>query len=169
MLRELYGRSGMLRVVVDTNKIIASLLREGKVRRLLFHPGLEILLPKYVLEKINEHRKHLEKKVSPKAIDFILSKISKKVKIIGARELSRETLHKARRLAGDFDIDDYPFIAVAIEYNEIIWTNDKELIKYALISNEYLAVDTPALEELLKGKELAKILQAMKEKYIMHH
>ncbi len=169
MLRELYGRSGMLRVVVDTNKVIASLLRDGKVRRLLFHPGLEVLLPKYVLEEINEHRKYLEKKVSPKAIDFILSKISKKVKIIGASELGRETLHKARRVAGNFDIDDYPFIAVAIEYNAIIWTNDKELVKYALTSNEYLAVDTPALEELLKGKGLAKVLQTMKEKYVMHH
>ncbi len=169
MLRELYGRNGMLRVVVDTNKVIASLLRDGRVRRLLFHPGLEVLLPKYVLEEINEHRKYLEKKVSPKAIDFILSKISRRVRIIGASELSRETLHKARRLAGDFDIDDYPFIAVAIEYNAIIWTNDKELIKYALMSNEYLAVDTPALEELLKGRELAKILQTMKEKYVTHY
>ena len=159
----------MLRVVVDTNKVIASLLRDGRVRRLLFHPGLEVVLPKYVLEEINEHRRYLERKVSPKAIDFILSKISKRVRIISASELSRETLHKARRLAGHFDIDDYPFIAIAIEYNAIIWTNDKKLIKYALISNEYLAVDTPALEELLKGKELAKILQAMKEKYVTHH
>ena len=126
-------------------------------------------MPKYVLKEINEHRKYLEEKVSPKAIDFILSKISRRVRIIGASEINRETLHKARRLAGDFDIDDYPFIAVAIEYNAIIWTNDKELIKYALISNEYLAVDTSALEELLKGKELAKILRAMREKYVTHY
>jgi len=159
----------MLRVVVDTNKVIASLLRDGKVRRLLFHPGLEVLLPKYVLEEVNEHRRYLEEKVSPKAIDFVLSKISKKTRIIGVRELSRETLRKARRLARDFDIDDYPFIAVAIEYNAIIWTNDKELIKHALASNEYLAIDTSSVERLLKGEEIAKVLQTMKEKYVIHH
>ena len=51
MLRELYGRSGMLRVVVDTSKIIASLLREGKVRRLLFHPGLEVIVAEICLER----------------------------------------------------------------------------------------------------------------------
>ena len=66
----------MLRIVADTNKVIASLLRDGKVRRLLFHPGLEVLLPKYVLEEIGKHRKYLKRKVSSKAIDFILSKIS---------------------------------------------------------------------------------------------
>ena len=37
------------------------------------------------------------------------------------------------------------------------------------MSNEYLAVDTPALEELLRGRELAKILQTMKEKYVTHY
>ncbi len=57
----------MLRVVVDTNKVIASLLRNGKARRLLFHLALlEVLLPKYVLEEINEHRKYLEEKVPQK-------------------------------------------------------------------------------------------------------
>jgi len=166
LLRELYGRNGMLRVVADTNKVIASLLRDGKVRRLLFYPGLEILLPKYVLEEINEHREYLESKVSPKAIDLVISKISRKARVIGARELGREVLSKARRLAEGFDIDDYPFIAVAIEYNAVIWTNDKEFIKHALISNEYLAIDTPALERLLKGEELTKVLQALKEKYL---
>lgn len=155
----------MLRIVADTNKVIASLLRDGKVRRLLFHPGLEVLLPKYVLEEIGKHRKYLKRKVSSKAIDFILSKISKKARIIGAKELSREALVKARKLAEGFDIDDYPFIAVAIEYNAIIWTNDKEIIKHALISNEYLAIDTSLLERLLKGEELATVLQALKEKY----
>ena len=35
----------MLKVVVDTNKVIAALLREGRVRRVLLHPGLELLLP----------------------------------------------------------------------------------------------------------------------------
>ena len=159
----------MLRIVADTNKVIASLLCDGKVRRLLFHPSLEILLPKYVLEEIDEHREYLEEKVSQKAIDFILSKISRKARIIGAKELSREALIKARRLAEGFDIDDYPFIAVAIEHNAIIWTNDKKLIKHALISNKYLAINTTALERLLKGDKLAKVLQAMKEKYLATH
>jgi len=155
----------MLRVVVDTNKVIASLLRDGKVRRLLFYPGLELLLPRYVLEEIDEHRRYLEEKISPQAIDFILFKIAKKSRIIGVRELSQENLREARRLAEAFDIDDYPFIAIAIEYDAIIWTNDKELIKHSLISNKYIAVDTPTLERLLKGEDMAKTLQRIKEKY----
>ncbi len=53
----------MLKVVVDTNKVIAALLREGRVRRILFHPGLEVLLPKYVLEEIKKHREEILQKV----------------------------------------------------------------------------------------------------------
>lgn len=156
----------MLKVVVDTNKIIACLLRDGRVRRLLFHPSLEVLLPKYVLEEINAHRGYIGRKVSLKAVDLILSKLSKKARIIGAKELSKEVLTKARRLAESFDPDDYPFIAVAMEHNVPLWTNDKKLIKHALTSNEYLAIDTPALENLLKGEEPTKIRRALKEKYL---
>ena len=41
----------MLKVVVNTNKVIASLLRNGKARRPPFHPALEVLLPKYVIRR----------------------------------------------------------------------------------------------------------------------
>ena len=39
---------------------------------------------------------------------------------------------------------------------EIIWTNDRELIKYGLITGKYLALDTQALEGILKGKDISK-------------
>ena len=61
----------MLKVVVDTNKVIAALLREGRVRRVLLHPGLEVLLPKYVLEEIKEHREEIVRKVPEEALDLL--------------------------------------------------------------------------------------------------
>ena len=99
-------------------------------------------------------------------MDFIIIKLSGKAKIVRVREVSRGVLAKARSLAEEFDVDDYPFIAVALEYNASIWTNDKNLIRHALTSNEYLAIDTQALERLLEGEEPAKVLEAMKEKYL---
>jgi len=94
-------------------------------------------------------------------------KSRRKARIIGVGELSRENLRKARRLAESFDINDYPFIAVTLEHNAAIWTNDKEFIRHALISSRYLAFDTPALERLLKGERLDKVLHVMKEKYLV--
>ncbi len=156
----------MLKVVVDTNKLIASLLREGKVRRILFYPSIKILLPEYTLQELKRHKKFLEDRVSPKSLDFVISRISKKARIIQLSELSGEILDKARSPAKEFDIDDYPFIAVAIEYDAIIWTNDKKLIEHALSRGEYLAIDTSSLERLLRGEELSNVMQSMKDKYL---
>ncbi len=156
----------MLRVVVDTNKVIASLLRNGKVRKLLFHPSLEILLPKYVLEEISNHIDYIRRKVPTEAIDLFLTKVPKRSIVIEPYKINKEILDKARTIAKAFDPDDYPFIAIAIEYNAIIWTNDKSLIKHGLVSNEYIAIDTISLEKLLKGENISQILERLKNRYL---
>jgi predicted nucleic acid-binding protein len=155
----------MLRVVVDTNKIIAVLLREGRVRRLLFHPGLEILLPEYVLDEIEEHREEITRRVPREALDLLLAKLSRRARVVRVKDVDKETTEHARRIAEEFDPDDYPFIAVSIEYNAPIWTNDKELIRHGLTCGEYLAIDTWAIEKLLEGRSMAKLLQELRRKY----
>ncbi len=155
----------MLKVVVDTNKIIAALLREGRVRRVLLHPGLELLLPKYVLEEIKEHREEIVQKVPEEALDLLLEKLSTKIRVVSVEEVSERTLQQALKIAGGFDPDDYPFIAVSLGFDAPIWTNDKNLIKHGLESKEYTAIDTWAVEKLLEGKNLVKILQELKRKY----
>lgn len=62
--------------------------------------------------------------------------------------------------------NDYPFIAVAMSHNAIIWTNDKELIRHGLVSGEYIAVDTWAIEKLIGGEKLANLLEKLKEKHL---
>ncbi len=156
----------MLRVVVDTNKIIAALLREGRVRRIFFHPGLEVLLPEYVLEEIAEHREEITRRVPGEALDLLLAKLARRVRVITVEEVDEGILERARRVAKSFDLDDYPFIAAAMSCNAIIWTNDKDLIRQGLVSGEYIAVDTWAVEKLLGGEKLANLLGKLKEKYL---
>ena len=155
----------MLKVVVDTNKVIAALLREGRVRRVLLHPGLELLLPEYVLEEIKEHREEIVQKVPEEALDLLLEKLYRKIRVVSVKEVSERTLQQALKIAGGFDPDDYPFIAVSLRFDAPIWTNDKNLIKHGLESKEYTAIDTWAVEKLLEGKNLVKILQELKRKY----
>ena len=155
----------MLKVVVDTNKIIAALLREGRVRRVLLHPGLEVLLPKYVLEEIKEHREEIAQKVPEEALDLLLAKLSRKVRVVSVKEVSARAFQQALKIAKGFDPDDYPFIAVSLGFDAPIWTNDKNLIEHGLESKEYTAIDTWAVEKLLEGKNLVKILQELRRKY----
>jgi len=53
-------------------------------------------------------------------------------------------IQMAKKIANEFDLDDFPFIALALKLNAPIWTNDK--IIHGLKSEEYLAVDTKAVE-----------------------
>lgn len=74
----------------------------------------------------------------------------------------------ARRIAGEFDPDDWPFIALALQHRAPIWTNDQEIIKHSLNMEEYRAVDTTGLEMLLQGKTWKQIVEYLKRKYTLN-
>lgn len=63
-----------MKLIVDTNKIVACLLKDGKVRRLLFLPFLDLYTVKYAFEEIEVHKNRFLGKVSRLAFDLILSK-----------------------------------------------------------------------------------------------
>ena len=72
----------------------------------------------------------------------------------------------AKKIASEFDIDDFPFIALALKLNVPIWTNDKKLIVHGLKSGIYLAMDTQAVEKLIQGKSLEEVKQELIKKYL---
>ena len=67
-------------------------------------------------------------------------------------------------MASKFDVDDAPFIALAMQLNVPIWSNDKKLITHGLKTREYVALDTKAVEELLLGKPLEEVLKNLKRR-----
>ena len=71
-----------MRLIVDTNKIIACLLRDGKVRKILFLPFLELYTVQYAFEEIEEHKDKLLTKVSKSAFNLVLFKVKLKLKSV---------------------------------------------------------------------------------------
>ncbi len=100
------------------------------------------------------------------ALDLLLAKLSRKVRAVSVKEIGTRTLQQALKIAKEFDPDDYhPFTAVSLKFDVPIWTNDKNLIKHSLKSEEYTAIDTQAIEKLLEGENLAKTMQELRRKY----
>lgn len=72
----------------------------------------------------------------------------------------------ARRLAEDVDLEDWPFIALAMYLDVPLWTEDKRLIRLAVESfKHYKAVDTEAIGMLLVGFEWRGIAARLRGKY----
>ena len=155
-----------MKLIVDTNKIVACLVKDGKVRRILFLPFLELYTVQYAFEEIEKHIDAFLTKVSKSAFDLILFKAKFKLKSVGFSAEDEKYIQMAKKMANEFDPDDFPFIALALKLNAPIWTNDRKLIIHGLKSGAYLALDTEAVEELIRGKSLKKIRQELNERYL---
>ncbi|MGB9760015.1 MAG: PIN domain-containing protein [Thermoproteota archaeon] len=155
-----------MKLIVDTNKIIACLLKDGMVRRILFLPSLELYTVRYVFDEIEEYKNELLLKVSKASYELLLLKVKMKTKSIGFSLDDKSLLQIAKEIASKFDIDDYPLIALALKLNIPIWTNDKGIIKHSLETEKYLALDTGAVEDLISGKSLEELKENMKKRYL---
>ena len=152
---------------MDTNIVFSAVLRPGRVRSLLFSGLAELHAPREILGELES----IEGKVA-KYLDPVLYReaINRLPRVITLHE-SMEYMHleeDARRIAGRFDPDDWPFIALAMHLQAPLWTGDKAILEYAARTRyrEYIAVDTEGVEQLLRGVGLEEVLGRMKGKYL---
>ena len=151
-----------LRLVLDTNKALSSLIKNGVVRKLILHPALELYAPEHLIDEIKEHEDEILRKVPRELFHLMMDELRRRLITVKANELAfyRED---ALRIAREFDIDDWPFIALALRLRIPIWTNDKAVIRHSLESSRYLAIDTIALLKALRGELNLGSWRAVKE------
>jgi predicted nucleic acid-binding protein len=120
-----------MQLVVDTNVLLAGLLKPAVTQRLLLSPSLSLFAPEYCLEEIQKYRAEIAKRMQKKteeiqpALNILLSKIQ----ILPQQEY--EPL-KERALNSLSDPNDWPFLALALKLNCAIWSNDKAFKKQKL-------------------------------------
>ncbi|MGE5343540.1 MAG: PIN domain-containing protein [Candidatus Omnitrophota bacterium] len=121
-----------MKIILDTNIIFSSLLNKYSVYTdILFDNKFDFIIPKYAYielfkhkEKIIRFSKHTEDEVLE-----ILYKLLKNVTIFDENIISQPSLKKAYELVNDVDEKDMLFVALTVELNGLLWTNDKILIK----------------------------------------
>jgi predicted nucleic acid-binding protein len=117
-----------MRLVIDTNRIIAGLLRSSVTRRILFNPAYEFYAPEYILTEIRKHREYLMGKahLSSDEFDLLLSLLFERVTLVAFEEFAGAYPH-ALGIMEKADPDDAPFLAVGIALSlDGIWTEDKD-------------------------------------------
>jgi predicted nucleic acid-binding protein len=113
-----------MKLVVDTNRIIASLIKNSLSRRIINHPFLEFITPDYSLQELSKYEAMIRKKtkLNHEEFNLLLSLIFEKITIIPKEEYE-DFLNVAKTLIDD--IDDVPFIAISLAIKvDGIWTDD---------------------------------------------
>lgn len=152
------------RLVVDTNKVLAAALRGGVVRETILFLDLELIAPRALLHEVRKHIASIARRpgIDPGRLQRALATVLDRIKL---EDPQLPYALEAKRIASAFDPDDWPFIALALQFKAPIWTNDSKLIQASLLTGAYLALDTKALHMLLRGEKLNKIHTYLREKY----
>jgi len=117
-----------MRLVLDTNVLIASLIKDSVTRAILLLPDFEYLLPEFALEEITRHRPKIARLsgLTSEELDLLLSILLESGSVVPLERIV-PYLAAAEKLIGASDPDDVPFVALALaeENNDGIWSNDR--------------------------------------------
>ena len=122
-----------MRIVIDTNRIIASLIMDGTSRKILFNNKFEFISPSYTLTEILKYEKEIMNKarVTPEEFKVLISLIFEKIKIIPKSSYER-FIEEANSLIKD--TKDASFIALCLALNaDGIWSDDPHFFSQSRI------------------------------------
>lgn len=115
-----------MRLVIDTNILIAAFLKASITRRLLLHPHIQAFTADYSLEEFFYYQPLILKKAkySKEYFEGLSQIILPKIKIL-PEEAYEKKIETATRMIGGVDEKDIPLLALALTItNDGIWTYD---------------------------------------------
>jgi predicted nucleic acid-binding protein len=124
-----------MQLVIDTNRIIAGLLRASSARSILFNPAFQFYAPDYILTEIRKHQEYLMAKshVSREEFDLILSILFSRVILVSFEEFA-VAYPRACSLMQGIDENDAPFLSVGIALSlDGIWTEDRHFLRQQIL------------------------------------
>lgn len=120
-----------MRLIVDSNRIIAALIRGLASRKILLSDEFELITIGLAKEEIEEHRTEILKKakLTNDQLESLLLLFFSRVSVI-SDDLVKTKMGEAKRIMDKIDRDDTPFVALALAVeNKGIWSEDKHFQK----------------------------------------
>jgi len=124
-----------MKLVIDTNRIMAGLLRDSTSRKIILHDSFSFNAPDYIETELEKHRLYLVKKAKiPEAdFDLLMQTLLDNVELVPFEDFEHEYDH-AMEIMGPVDENDAPFLAVGLALGiEGIWTEDRHFLRQDLL------------------------------------
>ena len=134
-----------MEIVLDTNILISSLLRNGLTRDIISVSPFKMYTVEYARFEIEKHRDELlsKSKLDEKSFDYLNEFIFGKINFIASEDLV-PFKNRAIEVMHEIDIDDAPFLALAMSLNCPIWSNDghfkRQDVIRAFTTNELMSL-----------------------------
>lgn len=119
-----------MNIVIDTNIFIAALIRDSMIRKILTKISANFLFPEFEFEEIKKHKLEIlqKSKLSEKELDILILRALNYVKVLPS-EIIVEFREDARFIMDKIDSNDSVFIASALAFDAVIWSDDKHFKK----------------------------------------
>jgi predicted nucleic acid-binding protein len=123
-----------MEIVVDTNVIISSLLRNGLTRKIIFLSPLKMYTVDYAKTEIEAHKEELliKSKLDERSLNYLNEFIFSKIDLVPLKNIE-PFRNKAEEIMSEIDIDDSFFLALAMSLNCPVWSNDAHLKMQSVI------------------------------------
>lgn len=119
-----------MRLIANTNRIIAALIKDSISRKILLHLNAELMTINFSDKEIDKYKSLILKKAGITEIEFnaLLEKLKQRLILLDDR-IILTTMNEAGKIMNKIDSDDTPFIAAALATGSDIWSDDKHFEK----------------------------------------
>lgn len=114
-----------MRLIVDTNRTIAALIKDSFSRKIINHLQAELISINFSLQEVEKHKLELVEKMEVSFPEFalLLDKLKSNLIILDDKVV-QQNMEEAKRIMDIIDPDDTPFIAAALATKADIWSDD---------------------------------------------
>jgi predicted nucleic acid-binding protein len=116
-----------MRLAVDTNRIIAALVKDSASRKILLSDKFDFLTIEITKQEIEEHRQELldKTRLTDEQLNLALSLLFSRIFVVSDIVVESK-MDQAKKIMDALDPDDTPFVALALAVeNDGIWSDDK--------------------------------------------
>jgi len=115
-----------MKFVIDSNVLISALISDSITRELILEMEEELYSPDFLESEIEKHKDLIQKKsdLSSMELDCLLTILIENIFVV-AEETYEEKINIDDEAIGDIDRKGVPFLAVTLEKDAMIWSDDR--------------------------------------------
>ena len=123
-----------MKLIVDTNRIIAALVKDSFCRHIITHLNAELLTIYFSTKELAQHKALILEKseLSETDLELLLDKLVSKMTILDDRIVNQQ-MARAKKIMDSTDPNDTPFIAAALATGADIWSDDTHFEKQKVV------------------------------------